>query len=117
MDAEALRQVYRALGLVLDTSGAVLALPPSEDGLVPLRFSPGALATAVADGALEYDGTDLWFTVGTLRARVQVGAGGAGVLILSTVQRLALTPSIGQQVYDTDVRRLLFFDGYSWSEQ
>ena len=41
----------------------------------------------------------------------------AGVLVMTTLQRLAIPdPSTGMQVFDTNLQRLLIFDGFTWSE-
>jgi len=40
---------------------------------------------------------------------------GGGAQVLTTVQRLALTPSQGDLVYDTDLLTLFVWDGVAWA--
>jgi len=51
---------------------ARLSLPPgaAAAGRAPLKFSPGTNLTTPEDGAFEYDGTTLYFTVGAVRKTV-----------------------------------------------
>jgi len=39
-----------------------------------------------------------------------------GMLPVTTAQRLALTPYLWQRVIDTDLRKMLFWDGSVWNE-
>lgn len=49
------------------------------DGTAPsMIINPGPLTTTALDGAIEYDGTDLYFTAGGIRNILGSGSGGTG---------------------------------------
>jgi len=47
-----------------------IAAGTSAANTAPLKLTAGTVMTTAENGALEYDGTDLWFTVGTTRKKV-----------------------------------------------
>ena len=60
------------VGIAVDTPTAVLHLKGGSNlpQSAPLKFEQGRLMTAPENGAFEYDGTHLYFTVGTERKQI-----------------------------------------------
>lgn len=97
------------IGVGISAPTARLHLPAgsASAGTAPLKFSSGTVMTTPEDGAIEYDGANLFFTLGSTRSQLtnQTGAyttysnvssitGGSGGLIISaggTNQNLSLS--------------------------
>lgn len=45
-----------------------------------------------------------------------ISTSGGGIMTVTTAQRFALTATVGQLVYDTDVLRYYGWDGSFWQE-
>jgi|GEM_PF-2577187 len=84
------------VGICTETPTARLQIgPPSDgsDGSAPLKLVPGTLIFSMEDGAIEYDGTDLYATVGTTRyklaktlaGQITTSFGGAAVAAFNSV--------------------------------
>jgi hypothetical protein len=64
-------------GITSPTAQVHLAPGASSTGAAPLKFSPGTNLAAVENGAMEYNGTHLYFTTGGARYQIdQQGGGG-----------------------------------------
>src|ERR1039458_2381538 len=48
-------------------------------GTAPLKFISGSLLTTPETGAVEYDGTHLWLTIGSTRYQLDQQSGGSGI--------------------------------------
>jgi hypothetical protein len=71
-----------AIGNTIPTPQARLHLPAGVNvlNMVPLKFTSGPLVTTPENGSMEYDGTNLYFTVGTTRNVVLLNSTPGGTL-------------------------------------
>jgi hypothetical protein len=80
-------------GTQLSTSNLQLGPGTATAGTSPLKFTStsAVLLTTPEDGAMEYDGTSLYFTVGSTRSKVQFqGGADAGNLVITSNSANAL---------------------------
>lgn len=61
------------IGVSITNPTAYLHITGGTTVFPSLRFSPGSILTAPNDGAMEYDGTNLYFTIGTIRKVFPLG--------------------------------------------
>jgi hypothetical protein len=76
----------------------------------------GALGRIVDDAGCTYDTATDALTVGAINANSTTLASNP-CPDMTTAQRTALTPSVGQCVYDTDLKTTLYYDGANWAIQ
>lgn len=82
-----------------------LAAGSSTDGTAPLRLTSsgsGVLLSTPADGAMEYDGTKLWFTIGASRREIATTASSGNFSDVTNISNssgsITMTPSAGNSV-------------------
>ena len=61
-----------------------------------IKIGQGPLTTVPVDGALEYDGTNLYFTVGSTRSVVGAGGGGSSSTTNGTITNNNVTQTVNQ---------------------
>ncbi|WP_155861937.1 hypothetical protein [Corynebacterium callunae] len=66
------RRSEKNVGIGVEYPAAHLHIMASSGapGSAPLRFSPGPLMDTALSGNMEYDGTDLYFTIGNVRKKI-----------------------------------------------
>lgn len=67
------------IGVTAPTAVLHLKAGTATANTAPIKLTSGVNLTTPEDGALEYDGTDLWFTVGSARRTLAFGPVGANV--------------------------------------
>lgn len=92
-----------SIGIGGVTPQARLHLPSgsSSVGMAPLKFSTGSLLGIVENGAMEFDGSHLYFTLGGVRSQLD-GGGGSTTIVTGTVVEVDFDyTSMGTSVYST----------------
>ena len=92
-------------GVTAPTANLHLKAGTAAAGTAPFKINPSAgavLLTTPEDGAMEYDGTNLYFTVGSSRKTISTG-GSSGTLdsvsaINNSSGNIAITPQTGGRV-------------------
>lgn len=62
--------------IALPSAYVHIAAGTAAAGTAALKLTPGALLTAIEDGAFEYNGTDVYFSIGTVRKKLNDQTGG-----------------------------------------
>ncbi len=60
------------IGTVNPTAKLQIAAGTASAGTAPIKLTAGTNLTTPENGALEYDGTNLYFTVGGVRKTIQL---------------------------------------------
>jgi len=116
------------VGIGTSTPTAFMHLPAGTANATtaPLKFTAGVNLTSPEAGAVEFDGTTMYYTTGSLtrqtfatKAYVDGLIGGGGVLTLdsmTTSTRNGLTATNGMLIYNTSLARVESYANSQWTD-
>jgi hypothetical protein len=101
------------------TPTASIHIGPSngKSNTAPLKLTPGISLTNPENGAIEFDGTHLYMTIGGVRSQLDNQTGSGGLLTLdslTTTQRNALTPVNGMLINNSSVNQFQKYENSQW---
>ena len=94
---------------------ARLEIASGTTSIGQVKLNPGSLLSSTADGILEYNGTHLYFTIGTTRYQIDQQSGGGGSGTVTSVDMTVPTGFAisGNPITTTGTLALAFDTGYS----